>query len=258
MTHLIKGQREVAWREVARRIAHEIKNPLTPIKLSAQRLKRRLGHYRGKDGALLKECTDTIVKHTDELKEMVNEFSNFARLPETSLAPNNLNQVVKEVISLFSQAHPIITFKMKTENRLPIFDFDRDQIKRVVMNLTDNAVSALGGQKTQRAAWVKVETHYNDQLQMAVIILEDNGPGMAEDVRSRVFEPYFSTKEDGTGLGLAIAKRIINDHDGYIRVHSTMGRGTQFLIELPTTLKHGFEGQDEGRPESKLAGKIKG
>ena len=236
MTHLIKGQREMAWREVARRIAHEIKNPLTPIKLSAQRLQRRLGHYPGRDTELLKECTDTIIKHTDELKEMVNEFSNFARFPEVSPAPHDLNDALKEVLSLYQPAHPQITFRFEAESKLPIFEFDRDQIKRVIINLMDNAVAALGV-STQQSKIIRLETHYNEQLQMAVVGVGDNGPGMTEDVKARVFEPYFSTKTEGTGLGLAIAKRIINDHDGFIRVQSAPNEGTLFLIELPTSIR---------------------
>jgi two-component system nitrogen regulation sensor histidine kinase NtrY len=241
MTHLIKGQREMAWREVARRIAHEIKNPLTPIKLSAQRLQRRMGNYRGSDGALLKECTETIIRHTDELKQMVNEFSNFARFPEISPAPHDLNQALKEVVSLFEQAHPGIGFKLEGESRLPVFEFDRDQVKRVVINLLDNAVAALASIPLNKPRIVKVESHFNDKLQMAVIIVKDTGPGMTDEVRERVFEPYFSTKKEGTGLGLAIAKRIINDHDGFIRVQSAPGEGTQFLIELPTAVRHGLD-----------------
>jgi two-component system nitrogen regulation sensor histidine kinase NtrY len=235
MTHLIKGQREMAWREVARRIAHEIKNPLTPIKLSAQRLQRRLGDYRGRDGALLKECTDTIIQHTDELKEMVNEFSNFARFPEANPAPHDLNSAVREVVSLFEQAHSEIHFKVTAESKLPIFDFDRDQIKRVIINLLDNAVAALVSVTSRHQAnQITLSTHYNSQLEIAVLEIEDNGPGMTEDVKNRVFEPYFSTKAEGTGLGLAIVKRIVNDHDGFIRVHSVPGEGTRFVIELPT------------------------
>jgi two-component system nitrogen regulation sensor histidine kinase NtrY len=243
MTLLVKGQREMAWREVARRIAHEIKNPLTPIKLSAQRLQRRMGHYKGEEGLLLRECTDTIIKHTDELKEMVNEFSNFARFPETSLAPCSLNQVVGEILSLFTQAHPRIKFGVDLENKLPIFEFDRDQIKRVLMNLLDNAVAAAlaSDGAGQRQPAISIATHFNEQLQMAVLSVEDNGMGMTEDVRSRVFEPYFSTKKEGTGLGLAIVKRIINDHDGFIRVRSSPGLGTQFLIELPTAQRRSVE-----------------
>lgn len=239
MTHLMKAQREVAWREVARRIAHEIKNPLTPIKLSAQRLQRQLGHTPGKEGALLRECTETIVKHTDELKEMVNEFSNFARFPEASPAPHNLNEVILEVMRLFSQAHPEIWFETNLEQRIPIFDFDRDQIKRVLINLLDNAIAALDEVQGQKR--IKLESHYNEQLQIAVFTVEDNGPGMSEEIRERVFEPYFSTKKEGTGLGLAITKRIINDHDGFVRVHSGPNQGTQFVIELPTAPKKPIE-----------------
>lgn len=245
MTHLIKGQREMAWREVARRIAHEIKNPLTPIKLSAQRLQRRLGDYRGKDGALLKECTDTIIQHTDELKEMVNEFSDFARFPESNPAPHDLNVALKEVVSLYEQAHSDIVLRFSSEPKMPIFEFDRDQIKRVLINLLDNGVAALKG-RAEGAKSIQISTHYNEQLQIAVLEVEDNGPGMSEEVKNRVFEPYFSTKSEGTGLGLAIAKRIVNDHDGFIRVHSVPGEGTRFLIELPTAPRTATEGGTDG------------
>ncbi|MBC7692267.1 MAG: HAMP domain-containing protein [Methylotenera sp.] len=241
MTYLIKGQREMAWREVARRIAHEIKNPLTPIKLSAQRLQRRLGHYPGKDALLLKECTDTIIRHTDELKEMVNEFSNFARFPEASPAPHDLNDACKEVVSLYQQAHSDIQFKFETEPRLPIFEFDRDQLKRVLINLLDNAAAVFKSTGRETPKIVEIRIHFHLELQMAVIVVKDNGPGMTDDVKARVFEPYFSTKSEGTGLGLAIAKRIVNDHDGFIRVHSAPGEGTEFLIELPTAVRHGLD-----------------
>ncbi len=237
MTHLIKGQREMAWREVARRIAHEIKNPLTPIKLSAQRLQRRFATYRGRDGEILKECTDTIIKHTDELKEMVNEFSNFARFPESNPTPNDLNAALREVVTLYQQAHPGIQISVRSESRLPVFEFDRDQIKRVMINLLDNAVAALVDSNLPQAKRIDVVTHYHDSLQMAVVEVSDTGLGMTEEVKARLFEPYFSTKTGGTGLGLAIAKRIVNDHDGFIRVRSAPGEGTQFLIELPTAVR---------------------
>ncbi len=235
MTHLIKGQREMAWQEVARRIAHEIKNPLTPIKLSAQRLQRRFLSYSGRDGDLMRECTETIIKHTDELKEMVNEFSNFARFPEVSPAPNDLNAALQEVVSLFQQGHTEMRIVTQWDQALPVFEFDRDQIKRVMINLFDNAVAALrdhqGGSGKKQ---IRIASQYHSPLQMAIIEIEDNGCGMSESVKSRVFEPYFSTKLEGTGLGLAIVKRIINDHDGFIRVRSDEGKGTLFLIELPT------------------------
>ncbi|MGK5084818.1 ATP-binding protein [Bdellovibrionota bacterium FG-1] len=244
MTHLIKGQREMAWREVARRIAHEIKNPLTPIKLSAQRLQRRLGsgNLRTAESLeLLRECTDTIIKHTDELKEMVNEFSNFARFPEANPVPHDLNAAMTEVIKLFQQGHQNIDFKVALEPKLPIFEFDRDQLKRVVINLLDNAIAALTTMPAGKSRRIQVATHYHDLLQIAVIEVGDNGPGMTDDVKGRVFEPYFSTKKEGTGLGLAIVKRIINDHDGFIRVHSAPDEGTKFIIELPTSTRMGEE-----------------
>jgi two-component system nitrogen regulation sensor histidine kinase NtrY len=242
MTSLMKSQREVAWREVARRIAHEIKNPLTPIKLSAQRLQRRLGQeLAGKDAQLLRECTEIIVKHTDELKEMVNEFSEFARFPETSLSPANLNEIAREAIQLYQQAHPEFEFITEFEKKLPIFEFDRDQIKRVMINLLDNAIAAIRSAPTDCPKRITIRTHYHHELQLAILEVRDEGPGMSEEVRSRVFEPYFTTKEKGHGLGLAIAKRIVNDHDGVIRVVSQEGHGSQFSLELPTSPKRKVE-----------------
>jgi two-component system nitrogen regulation sensor histidine kinase NtrY len=232
VSHVLKGQREMAWREVARRIAHEIKNPLTPIKLSAQRLQRRMGDYRGKDAELLKECTDTIIQHTDELKEMVNEFSNFARLPEISPARNDLNLALSEVIALYQQGHADLKIQARLEAKLPQFEFDRDQIKRVFINLLDNSVAALHGRPSPE---ITIATHFNEHLEIAAIEVSDNGAGMTDEVRARVFEPYFSTKQEGTGLGLAIVKRIVNDHEGFIRIFSAPGEGTRFLVELPTS-----------------------
>ncbi len=236
-TQVVKGQREMAWREVARRIAHEIKNPLTPIKLSAQRLQRRMGDYKGRDFALLQECTETIIRHTDELKEMVNEFSNFARIPEVNRVPNDLNAALKEVVSLYEQAHPDVTFLPVLDPKMPTFEFDRDQMKRVIINLFDNAVASLDQSAVQRSKLIELETHFHSHLRIAIVVVRDNGSGMPQDVLDRVFEPYFSTKNEGTGLGLAIAKRIVNDHDGFIRVQSVLGEGTQFSIELPISAR---------------------
>ncbi|MEO5971068.1 MAG: ATP-binding protein, partial [Bdellovibrionia bacterium] len=208
--------------------------------LSAQRMQRRVGDYGGREAAILKECTETIIKHTDELKEMVNEFSNFARFPEASPAPHDLNSALSEVITLYRQAHSEIHFSTELELKMPIFEFDRDQIKRVIINLFDNAVAALSCLSASSIKRIRIASHYNEQLQMAVIEVEDNGLGMTEEVKARVFEPYFSTKSEGTGLGLSIAKRIVNDHDGFIRVRSAPGEGTQFLIEIPTARLSNF------------------
>ena len=233
VTYLVKGQREMAWREVAKRIAHEIKNPLTPIKLSAQRLQRRLKDLQGKDGQLLQECTQVIIQHTDELKEMVNEFSNFARLPEVTPTPQKLNDLIQETMQLYLSAHPEIHFITKLEPTLPVLNLDRDQIKRVILNLIDNGITAIKTLNRSTPGRIEIETHYNEKLEIAALSIRDNGPGMSEEVQERAFEPYFSTKNEGTGLGLAIVKRIINDHGGYIRLSSSADSGTTFMIELP-------------------------
>jgi two-component system nitrogen regulation sensor histidine kinase NtrY len=233
----------MAWREVARRIAHEIKNPLTPIKLSAQRMQRRLIQQGGQDSDFIRECTDTIITHTDELRDLVNEFSEFARLPEVSPIPNDLNSMVREVLALYMPAHPGIRFDFEAAPNLPVFEFDREQLKRVLINLLENSVAAFAGiDAATRVLCVRLNTQYEESLGLATLAVRDNGPGMPEDVLSRIFEPYFSTKSEGTGLGLAIAKRIVNDHNGFIRVNAEMGGGTEFLIELPTVQRQNSTG----------------
>jgi two-component system nitrogen regulation sensor histidine kinase NtrY len=231
MTQLVKAQRVAAWREVARRIAHEIKNPLTPIQLSAQRLRKRYGDKLREDGAVFDECTTMIMKQTDELKELVNEFSNFARMPAAKPAPNNLGEIITEVLLLFKQAHKDIMFKHVSTNGIPTLNLDRDQIKRVMINLFQNAVSAI--ESTGSGGEVLVRTEYNDELQMVTIEVSDTGCGIPEEAKARLFEPYFSTKKSGTGLGLAIVNTIISDHNGYIRVKDNQPKGTKFIIELP-------------------------
>jgi two-component system nitrogen regulation sensor histidine kinase NtrY len=231
LTQLVKAQRVAAWRDVARRIAHEIKNPLTPIQLSAQRLRRRYGDKLKEDGRVFDECTTTIMKQTGELKELVNEFSNFARMPAAKPAPNNLREIINEVLLLFKQAHKDIKFKHTSRDGIPIMNLDRDQIKRVMINLFQNAVSAI--ETTGNGGEVGVKTDYNDELQMVTIEVTDTGCGIPEEDKSRLFEPYFSTKKSGTGLGLAIVNSIISDHNGYIRVKDNQPKGTKFIIELP-------------------------
>ena len=227
LTHLLKTQRMVAWKEVAKRIAHEIKNPLTPIKLSAQRLRKKyLGSF-GEEG-VFDECTSTIIKQVDELKLLVNEFSNFARMPSVNPSPNDLNEIVLETASLYKAGQKKITYEVSTDDRLPFLDIDRDQIKRVLINLIDNATAAVGENGS-----VRVETHFVPDLQLARLEVVDNGTGIPEEAKQKLFEPYFSTKRSGTGLGLAIVSNIISDHNGYIRVKDNFPAGTRFIIELP-------------------------
>ncbi len=231
LTQLVKAQRVAAWREVARRIAHEIKNPLTPIQLSAQRLRKRYADQLSVDGAVFDECTKTIMKQTGELKELVNEFSNFARMPAAKPAPNDLREIINEVLPLFKQAHKDVRFEHTCEDGIPIMNLDRDQIKRVMINLFQNAVSAI--ETAGNGGEVVVRTCYNDELQMVTTEVSDTGCGIPEEDKSRLFEPYFSTKKSGTGLGLAIVNTIISDHNGYIRVKDNLPKGTKFIIELP-------------------------
>ncbi|MBI5236160.1 MAG: HAMP domain-containing protein [Deltaproteobacteria bacterium] len=228
LTHLLKTQRMFAWKEVAKRIAHEIKNPLTPIKLSAQRLRKKYQDKFADDGGVFDECTMTIIKEVDELKTLVNEFSSFARMPASNPSPNDLNEIVGETIALYKTGHRNITFKATLDQRLPVVDVDRDQMKRVLINLIDNAVSAI-----EDTGEVRVETRYLDELALARLEVIDNGVGIPAEAKQRLFEPYFSTKKTGTGLGLAIVNNIIADHNGYIRVRDNALAGTRFIIEFP-------------------------
>lgn len=234
LTELIRAQRMAAWREVARRIAHEIKNPLTPIQLSAQRLRRRYLDRFDSDDTVFDECTLMIVKQVDELKNLVNEFSSFARMPASSPTPNNLNEIIAEALVLYQEGHKDIAFTFNADDQLPIFDLDRDQIKRAVINLLDNAVSALSTE-----GHVTIETSYNPDLQIASFTVADNGCGIPAEDKPRLFEPYFSTKKTGTGLGLAIVSSVISDHNGYIRVKDNQPKGTRFIVELPAASDRG-------------------
>ncbi len=230
LTQLIKAQRMAAWREVARRIAHEIKNPLTPIQLSAQRLRKRYLTRFSEDEKVFDECTETIIKSVDELKNLVDEFSNFARMPAVQPTANNLNEIIREAITLYQEAHRTITFSFHADESLPHLQLDRDQIKRALINLLDNAVAAIDGYGR-----IDIESIYNPELQMVSCIVADSGHGISAEDRPRLFEPYFSTKKSGTGLGLAIVNSIISDHHGFIRVKDNQPKGTKFIIELPVS-----------------------
>ena len=227
ITQIQRVQRMEAWREVARRIAHEIKNPLTPIQLSAERLRKRYAKILEGDGEVLDKCTTTIIQQVDELKNLVNEFSQFARLPSAKLRSQDLNEIVSDALVLFAEGHNGIQFQFRG-GVIPPLELDRDQIKRVLINLLDNAVTAVDGNGE-----IKLATHYDRERGVVTLEVADNGRGLATEIRTKIFEPYFSTKENGTGLGLTIVSQIIEDHRGYIRALSNDPRGTRFTIELP-------------------------
>lgn len=228
MTGLVKAQRMAAWREVARRIAHEIKNPLTPVQLSAQRLRRRYLARFDENDKVFDECTQMIITQVEELKNLVNEFSNFARLPATNPAPCNLNELISETLVLYRQGHKDIFFNFNQDDNLPQVNLDSEQIKRVMINLLENALAASPDKNG-----VEIETLFNKELQIITISVADQGTGISAVDKERLFEPYFSTKKGGTGLGLTIVSTIISDHNGYIRVRDNQPRGTKFIIELP-------------------------
>lgn len=230
LTMLLNAQRAAAWTEVARRIAHEIKNPLTPIKLSAQRLEKKFGEQI-KDPAF-SSCIGMIIRQTDDLKRLVNEFSNFARLPQTRPVMGSLSTAVDEAVDLYQEAHREIQFVVDQDPTLPEFRFDPDQMKRVLINLLDNAVSAVESVEEPR---ITIRTQYDSLLKLVRLSINDNGSGIPATDRDRVFEPYFSTKESGTGLGLAIVRRIVEDHNGFVRALANEPKGTRMLVELPVS-----------------------
>jgi two-component system nitrogen regulation sensor histidine kinase NtrY len=227
ITQIQKVQRMEAWREVARRIAHEIKNPLTPIQLSAERLRKRYAKLLQGDGAVLDKCTTTIIQQVVELKNLVNEFSQFARLPTAQPVPNDLNLIVQDALFLFKEGHNHIDFEFR-QGELPALELDREQIKRVVINLLDNAVAAVG-----EGGHIQISTAYDRARNTVYLEVADDGCGMSPESRVRIFEPGFSTKKQGTGLGLTIVNQIVEDHRGYIRVRNNEPRGTRFMIEFP-------------------------
>ncbi len=228
LTELEKAQRMAAWREVARRIAHEVKNPLTPIQLSAQRLRKKYLKNLPGDQEVFDQCTQTIISQVDEMKRLVSEFSSFARMPAVQKEKNNLTAMIDEVLALYRQAHKKIDFHFVPPDDPCEFFFDFKQMKRVLINLVDNAVAAVGDEGV-----IEIKGRYEKEQKRVFFEVLDNGPGVPDEDKLRLFEPYFSTKKSGTGLGLAIASAVVADHSGYIRVKDNVPKGTRFIVELP-------------------------
>ncbi len=228
LTNLEKAQRLAAWQEVARRIAHEIKNPLTPIQLSAQRLRKRYLDTIPEHRDIFDQCTATIINQVEEIKNLVSEFSDFARMPQLHKERQDIGRLIREMVLLYQEAHKHLTINCDIDESLPEFLFDAVQIKRVLINLLDNAVSVLG-----KGGGIEVSLSMSSKSSHARLTVADNGPGLSDDVKLRVFEPYFSTRTTGTGLGLAIAQTIVHEHGGTIRVDDNQPTGAVFAVELP-------------------------
>jgi len=228
LTQLEKAQRIAAWREVARRIAHEVKNPLTPIQLSAQRLRKRYLYTLESDTEVFDLCTQTIINQVEELKRLVSEFSSFARMPIVQKSRNDIVKMVKEILVFYEESHGYIAFRYITEQNIPPFEFDLKQMKRVLINLLENSITVLPNGGT-----IEIAISCNKEEQVVYMEVRDNGPGVADEDKLRLFEPYFSTKKSGTGLGLAIASTVVSDHGGQIKVTDNEPTGAVFTVELP-------------------------
>ena len=226
LTELEKGQRMAAWREVARRIAHEVKNPLTPIALSAQRLKRKYAQFI--DDTIFEECTETIISQVEQIRNLVNEFSSFARFPSANPVPCHLMPIIEETIALYREGHPSINFKINNTSDIPMLNLDRQQMKQAFINLIDNAISALKG-----AGNITFGVAHDPILKKVRMEVADDGQGISNEDKTRLFQPNFSTKKAGMGLGLTIVNTIIADHNGMINVQDNTPRGAKFVIELP-------------------------
>ena len=234
VSQIAKVERMEAWREVARRIAHEIKNPLTPIQLSAERLRRQLGPLADGDARLLDECTRTIIGEVEDLKRLVNEFAAFARMPQLNPLPGDLNALAEETLNNFRGANPAVDFGLALAPEVPPIAIDRETLKRALVNLLDNAVAAaLSVNHNGDRPRIDLSTTIDPRSGVVTLEVCDNGPGVDPRNRTRIFEPYFSTKQGGTGLGLAIVASIVTDHHGFVRVHSNRPHGSRFIIEFP-------------------------
>jgi two-component system nitrogen regulation sensor histidine kinase NtrY len=239
ITEIQRLQRARAWREVARRIAHEIKNPLTPIQLSAERIHRK---YAGEvsDNAALKQSTQTIINEVQQLKRMVSEFSNFAKIPESNPQLDDLNKIIKEALQLYHENMPSrISLSIELSEALPQLPLDAEQIRRVVINLVDNAISSIEKKGVLSRIFhqgeIIVRSRHVPDLNIIFLDVEDNGTGISAEISDHLFEPYTTTKEHGTGLGLTIVSQTISDHNGFTRFRNLDSGGVCFTIELPVT-----------------------
>ncbi|MGH9734532.1 MAG: sensor histidine kinase, partial [Candidatus Acidiferrales bacterium] len=238
LTELLRAQKAAAWQEVAQRIAHEIKNPLTPIQLSAQRLMRHLGKPDGAEAdgertgfeKMAAECAGLIVREVRTLESLVDEFSQFARFPSARLAPSDLNTIVSGALELFQGRLEGITVRTSLAPSLPLVKADPELLRRVLANLIDNAAEAMEGSAVRQ---LTITTRGESEDDAVVIEIGDSGHGISPEDKERLFLPHFSTKARGTGLGLAIASRIIAEHNGSIRAENNVVAGTKFVIRFP-------------------------
>jgi two-component system nitrogen regulation sensor histidine kinase NtrY len=228
LTPLMRAQKVAAWGEVARKLAHEIKNPLTPIQLSAQRVRKAWLKSAPDFEKVLTECTSSIVQEVDALKNLVDEFAQFARLPAANLVAASLHDVIDQTLSLYDGLFGGMRFDRRLAPDLPALRLDADQMKRALINLVDNAIEA-----TDKRGSVVISTEFDRAQGRVRLGVADDGPGIRPEDRDKLFVPHFSTKRRGSGLGLAIVSRIVQEHHGLIRVEENAPRGARFVLEFP-------------------------
>jgi two-component system nitrogen regulation sensor histidine kinase NtrY len=229
LTDLMRAQKIAAWREVARRLAHEVKNPLTPIQLSAERIRKKYDEGGEDLDEIVEEGTAAIVREVAALKNLVDEFSRFARLPAPDPVPTDVRKLVDGALALYKGVHSRVSIVPECQSNLPPVRLDPEQMQRVLVNLLDNAVQAMRGRGT-----ITISAHRDRDSSTVRLEVADDGPGIRPEDRDRLFLPAFSTKKHGGGLGLAIVHRIVTDHHGRIHVEDNQPRGTRFVIDLPT------------------------
>jgi PAS domain S-box-containing protein len=234
---LLRAQKAAAWHEVARRVAHEIKNPLTPIALCADRIGRQLERAESASQTsasdtrrILQECSTTIAREVESVRTLVDEFSQFSRFPAAQPVASDLNEVVENALAVFDGRLDGIQVRTDLADCLPAVNIDREQFKRVVVNLVDNAAEAMQDSPSKR---LYIATRHTE-VDSVELIVADTGCGVSRDDKEKLFLPYFSTKGRGTGLGLAIVNRILVDHDATIRIEDNVPVGARFIVDLPT------------------------
>lgn len=233
VSEFLQAQRQLAWKEVAQRVAHEIKNPLTPIALSAERIKRHVDRNTSESPEVIRSCSDVILGSVETLRTLVDQFAALAQFPTAQPKPADLNLIVENALRLFEDRLGSIRVEKHLAQNLPLVMADAEALKRAVANLIDNAAEAM---QESRLRVLTIETGVTDHHEMAEIVISDTGYGLTDDARERLFLPYFSTKQRGTGLGLAIAAKIVQDHQGAIRAEKNSPSGARFIIELPLAI----------------------
>lgn len=230
ITEFLRAQRQVAWKEVAQRIAHEIKNPLTPIALSAERIRRRMDRHLPDSPEIIRHCVDVILSSVESMRELVDQFSTLAQFPAARPRPCDLNDIVESAVTVFQGRLSGIRIEQRFDSELPPVMADPKSLRRALTNLIDNAAEAM---QSSFVRVLSIRTGMSENCSMAELVLSDTGHGLTSEMRERLFLPYVSSKQRGTGLGLAIAAKIVQEHHGSIRAEDNSPAGARFILELP-------------------------